>query len=261
MGIVEMTGIITREIKYGDSSRILTVITREGGRVSVLAGGVRAGRSGMLAATQLFCFAKFTLFLGRSKSLYKLNAAEVIETFRGLKMSLEDMAYAAYLCDITNATVQENHPDPEQLSLLLNALYLLEHNKKPREQVKAAYEFRSLSLQGLLPPLSACSACGAPEPVVFVPSNGAAYCESCKALHSGEGIACGKAILQAISYIAGAEDKHVFSFTLPPSSLRYLSALGEYCTELFLEKHLKTLDYLNDIRALEDENHAQKPGN
>ncbi len=252
MGIMEATGIVTREIKYGDSSRILTVITKELGKISVLAGGARSNKSGLLALTQLFTYGEFTLFQGRGKGLYKINNGDVVHSFSNLRNSLEAMAYASYFCEIANRVIPEDSPDPEQMQLLLNTLYLLSEGKTPAEQIKGVYEFRTLAVQGLLPDFSLCSRCGKPETITaFDPRENTVYCSEC-AGNSPHLISPGRAVMGAISYIAGSDAKKIFSFHLPEQSLSYLSRLGEYCLELQLEKHLKTLDYLKSVRALEE---------
>lgn len=251
MGIVEAEGIITREVKYGDSSRILTVITKEFGKISVLAGGVRSNKSGLLAATQLFSHVSLQLFKGREKSLYKINGGDILTSFSSIRESLERMAYASYFCDIANDVVQENAPDEQELHLLLNTLYMLSLNKIPYEQIKGVFEFRTLMIQGLLPDLSVCSTCGQANPAFFEPLTGNSYCTPCGLTmqHSGM-IQAGEGVLAAITYIGQAENKKVFSFRLPNASCTYLSHLGEYCIETYLEKHFKTLDYLKKVCTL-----------
>ena len=252
MGIVETEGIVTREIKYGDASRILTVITKEFGKISVLAGGVRANKSGLLAATQLFSHVSFTLFKGREKSLYKINSGEVITPFSAIRESLERMAYASYFCDIANYIVQENAPDTQQLALLLNTMFMLSADKLSYTQIKSVFEFRTLSLQGLMPDLSVCQGCGLEGKTVFLDVHaGCAYCDQCGSKQSAGLIKAGNAVLTAASYISSADSKRIFSFKLPESSLDYLSRLGEYYLEQGLEKHFKTLDYLKKVQALE----------
>lgn len=253
MGIVEATGIITREIKYGDSSRILTVITREWGRISILAGGARSNKSGLLNLTQLFTYGSFNLFQGRNKGLYKIDNGEILHSFGGLRNSLDGMAYASYFCEIANRMMPEDAADPEQMQLLLNALFLLTEKKLPYEQIKAVYEFRTLAIQGFLSPLSRCSRCDSDTDLTYLhPQENAAYCRRCGSDSLPGLIGVGSAVIGAIDYIAAADPKKVFSFQLSEQSLRYLSQLGEYCLELQLEKHLKTLDYLKKVRALEE---------
>ncbi len=252
MGLVEATGIVTREIKYGDSSRILTVITKELGKISVLAGGARSNKSGLLSLTQLFTYGEFTLFQGRGKGLYKINHGDVVQSFANLRNSLEAMAYASYFCEIANRVIPEDSPDPEQMQLLLNALFLLSEGKVPPEQIKGVYEFRTLAIQGLLPDFSVCTCGKTDELICFDPRENKVYCKGCAHTAPPNAVTPGSAVMGALSYIFSAEPKKVFSFQLSEQSLTYLSRLGEYCIELQLEKHLKTLDYLKSVCALED---------
>lgn len=252
MGIVEAEGVVTREVKYGDSSRILTVITKEFGKISVLAGGVRTNRSGLLAATQLFSHVSFSLFKGREKSLYKIKGGEILSSFGRIRESLDKTAYASYFCDVTNCVVQENAPEPTQLALLLNTLYLLSEDKLPFEQIKAVFEFRTLAIAGLLPDFTVCRLCGGRERLSFLDlQEGGALCGDCRKKTASTAIHTGEAVLNAAAYIALAEPKKIFSFRLPEPSLNYLSHLGEYCIGLYLERHFKTLDYLKKVAALE----------
>lgn len=86
---IDVCGLVTREVKYGENSRILTVLAKDIGKVSVLASPVREPtRSGLLTATQLFAYSNFTLFKGRENSLMKMNEGEVIESFSEIRNSL-----------------------------------------------------------------------------------------------------------------------------------------------------------------------------
>ncbi len=251
MGIVEVQGIVTREVKYGDNSRIITILTKDFGKVSVLAGGVRSNKSGLLSATQLFSYASFTLFKGREKSLYKINGAELITPFSAIRDSLEKMAYASYFCDIANYIVQEESPDEEMVSLLLNTLYVLSEDKLNYEQIKGTFEFRILSVFGMLPDLAQCRLCKATENISYIsPAEGCAFCEDCGKQKEGITIHTGSGIINAIYYIASVDAKKIFSFSLSDNGLKYLSRLGEYCIECYLEKKFKTLEYLKKVTAL-----------
>lgn len=249
LAIVDTEGIVTKETKYGDTSRILTVITRNMGKISVLAGNVRKGKSGLLSATSLFTYSRFTLFKSGSSSLYKLNEGEVIASFSNLKNSLDAMAYASYFCDVTNSVMQENSSEPEQTDLLLRALYLIDKNPETAEKIKAVFEFRTLTIAGLMPNLSECAGCGKTNGLTSLcPQNGSVYCEKCGISYPS--IRINDSILAALSYIELAESKKIFSFNMSEKSIAYLSLLGEQCIEILLEKNFKTLKYLKNVTSL-----------
>ncbi len=249
MAIVDTEGIITKETKYGDTSRILTVVTRNMGKISVLAGNVRKGKSGLLSATSLFAYSRFTLFKSGSSSLYKLNEGEAITTFSNLKNSLDAMAYASYFCDVTNSVMQENSSEPDQTELLIRSLYMLDKESENAEKIKAVFEFRTLTIAGLMPNLSECADCGKTTNLVSLSAhNGSVYCEKCSAAHPSMQI--NDSILAALSYIELAESKKIFSFNMSEKAISYLSALGEQCIEILLEKNFKTLKYLKNVISL-----------
>lgn len=250
MGLVETDGVITREVKYGESSRILTIITRDFGRISALASNVRTNKSGLLAGTQLFCYNHFTFFKGREKSLYKINEAKIQEPFKELRESLDQMAYASYFCDVTNFFVPENSPDLEQLSLLLNTLFMLSRDKISYTKIKAVFEFRTLAIAGYTPNAEACQNCSATEEIAFLNlKEGTALCKDC-----GVGlknlIRVNRSVLNAIAYISGIESKRMYSFDLPEDALEYLSKIGEEYLRMQAEHEFKTLDYLKKVIAL-----------
>lgn len=251
MALINTEGIITKETKYGDTSRILTVITRDLGKISVMAQSVRRRKSGQLAATGLFAHSRFTLFKGGSSSLYKLNECELITPFSALHSSLEGMAFASYLCDVTNSTVQEDAPDVPMLELLLRCLYMLCKDGENFEKIKAVFEFRTLAICGLMPDISVCADCGAASSLCRLDTaEGAVYCEKCGANHPHT-LQINDSILAAIAYIILAEDKKIFSFNMSDSSIKYLSTLGEYNLQILLDKKFKTLEYLRKVTALD----------
>lgn len=259
MAIIDTEGVVTKETKYGDTSRILTVVTKQLGKISVLAGNVRRGKSGLLTAASLFSYSKFTLFKGGSSSLYKLNDGELIKSFSSLHESLDGMAFAAYFCDVTNCIVQEESVDIPQTELLIRSLYMLsrasdirdlEERSAALEKVKAVFEIRSLALNGLMPELKACGNCGTSDKLHYLsPAEGHIYCDMCGRTHFGA-IPINDSLLAAIAYIVLAPEKKEFSFNLSPKSVAYLSEVSERCAEVLLEHNFKTLDYLRKVTAL-----------
>lgn len=250
LAIVDAEGIVTKETKYGDTSRILTVITKELGKISVLASNVRKGKSGLLSATSLFSHSKLTLFKNSSSALYKLNEGELVTSFSALRESLEKMAFASYFCDIANFVVQEASPDIAQAELLLRSLYMLCKDDANYEKIKAVYEFRTLTLGGLMPDISLCGGCGTSADLkYFSPLSGGVYCEKCHNPHPDSAM-INDSLLAALSYIIVAEDKKIFSFNMSDTSIKYLSQLGERSVEILLDKKFKTLDYLRKVTAL-----------
>lgn len=249
---IDVSGLVTREVKYGENSRILTVLGKDSGKVSVLASRARTNRSGLLTATQLFAYSDFTLFKGRDGTLLKLNEGEVISAFSNIRTSLEKMAYASYFCDIINQLCHEGNEENELLSLILNMLYLLDRDDCTAEKavkIRAVFQFRALAAAGFAPACDGCAECGGEAVRYFSRSGGVFYCDKCKG-HGNALSEVSQGIFNAIKFITTADSRQILAFNLSAAAMEYLADVGEEFVRTQLEHDFKTLDYLKNVIAL-----------
>ena len=153
-------GLVLRETVTRDADKILTVLTPDRGRLSVIARGARRKGSRVAAACQLLAYSEMTLYEKGRWTM--LDAADTIELFDGLRQDLTALSLAAYFAELTEAVSDGCGGDV--LPLLLNALYALSALKKPPQLVKPAFQFRLMALAGYEPMADGCALCGAPEP-------------------------------------------------------------------------------------------------
>ena len=159
---VKTQGLVLRETNYKEADKILTVLTREGGKRTVKARGCRRKNSPLAASAQLLAWSDMTLFAYRDR--LTLNEAEALELFWGVRADVEKLALASYFAEVTEAVAEEGRPDPALLSLALNSLYALDKLQRPLPLVKAAFELKLLCVAGYEPLLDACAVCGRAEP-------------------------------------------------------------------------------------------------
>lgn len=93
-------GIVIRGMDYGEGNKILTLFTREIGKVSVVARGAKKVKSRFGSAAQLFTYGDYLFF--KSGQLGTLNHAEIIEGFHPLREDLDQAAHASYLAELTD---------------------------------------------------------------------------------------------------------------------------------------------------------------
>ncbi len=250
MGLVKAEGLVTRAVKYGEDSMILTVVTKEIGLISAIAGRVRTAKSKLRAGTQLLVYGSFTMFHGREKSLYHINEAQPIQSFAGLRESLDKFAYASYFCEIINKLIPENSPDEELLRLVLNTLYLLAEDKVPPALLKTVLELRAAAQAGYSPDTRQCSACGATEDLTWLHlQEGSVLCAKCGGIPKGMARVT-DAMCHAIDYICASEQNRIFSFQMSPQAMEYLGKLSEAYLQAHVGSNFQTLDYLKRIIAL-----------
>jgi len=223
---INTTGIVLREVQYKDSSKILTVLTSDEGKLTVSAHGAHRKNSKLAAVTGLLVFSEMTL--QKKGERWTITEARSVEQFIGLRDDLKLLALGAYIAELTEAVADEDSPNKELLPLCLNALYALSEKIKTPEYVKPALELRLLAISGF-------------EPLIIQKGkeNNETIEDGVMTLSAG---AC-----NAAKYILSCEAKKIFSFTLADESLKELSKLTEKYLLTHLDRAFKTLDYFHKV--------------
>ena len=188
--------IVLRVTDYNDRDALLTVLTRNHGKLTIKARGLRRKNSPLIAPCQLLAYGEFTLF--EYRGMYTINEAHSIELFQHLRRDLTKLSLGTYFAQVAEVISQEDLPNPELQSLLLNCLFALSKLGEPEEKVKAVFELRAACLAGYMPDLFGCHACGNQDPDRFDISQGMLECRSCRTPGGGIRMPVNPAILEAM---------------------------------------------------------------
>lgn len=242
-------GLVLRETVTRDADKILTVLTPDRGRLSVIARGARRKGSRVAAACQLLAYSEMTLYEKGRWTM--LDAADTIELFDGLRQDLTALSLAAYFAELTEAVSDDSGGDV--LPLLLNALYALSALKKPPQLVKPAFQFRLMALAGYEPMADGCALCGAPEPEnpMLDVVHGVVHCGKCRE-KGGLSLPLTASGLAALRYVLYGDPRRLYSFSLPPEGLRALNHAADAYVSAQLERSFRTLDYYKTILPQEE---------
>lgn len=243
---IKTEGIVLRETEINDADKLLDILSRDRGLLTVKARGVRRGSSPLKSACQLLALSEFTL--QEYKGRLTVQEAQTIEQFRKLRSDIEGLALGSYFAQAISVVAQEDAPNPELLALICNSLYALSALEKPPLLVKSAFELRLACLAGFSPDLAACCRCGSAAPDRFDLSNGTVSCAECSAEGAGIRMPLSPGMLLAMRYIVWCEAKKLFSFRLEGDSLRDLNAVTEAYLMTQLEHSFYTLDFYNSLR-------------
>lgn len=141
-------GLVLRITDYSDTDALLTLLTEKSGKLTVKARGLRRKRSPLVAPCQLLAYGDYTLF--EYKGMYTVNEASSVELFSQLRRDLGKLSLGTYFAQAADILSQEDLPNPELLSLVLNCLHALSHMNEPEEKVKAVFELRAACLAGYI---------------------------------------------------------------------------------------------------------------
>ena len=239
-------GIVLRVTDYNDKDALLTLLTRDSGKLTVKARGLRRKNSPLIAPCQLLAYGEFTLYEYRGQ--YTIQEAQALELFTPLRRDLTRLALGTYFAQAAEVLSQEDYPSPELLSLVLNCLYGLTKLDVPEKQIKAVFELRAACLSGYTPDLFGCHVCGSQEPIRFDLSAGQLEYANCRSTGSG-GIRMPvtASVLEAMRYICLCDPKKLFSFQLSQQALEQLASLTEGYLTTQLERGFSTLEFYKSL--------------
>ena len=251
-GTFVTAGLVLRETETKESDKILTVLTPELGRISVIAKGARSRRSKYTAACQLLAYDEMTL--RRKGEWYYLAEANTIELFDGVRQDIERLALAAYFAELTEAVCQDAMAAAEILPLLLNALFALGTLGKEPRLVKTAFVWRLMEAAGFAPLADGCAVCGRemPEAPMLDVMQGVLRCGGCRLSGGGLSLPLTESAVQALRYILYCPPKKLYGFTLGARDMRMLDRAGEAFCAVQLERGFRTLDYYKAFLPAEE---------
>ncbi|HSH25197.1 MAG TPA: DNA repair protein RecO [Massilibacterium sp.] len=170
-------GIIIRTNDYGESHRILTIYTREFGKVAVMARGARKPKSHLSSSTQLFTYGYF-LFT-KSSGMKSLRQADAVNRFNEITVDLTLTAYSAYIVELVDKIVDDSVTNPYVFELLYQTLHYINEGKDV-ETLTQLFEVKMLIVAGMKPVVDHCVRCKNTEGRFdFSIREGGFLCEQC----------------------------------------------------------------------------------
>ncbi|MDO5066287.1 MAG: DNA repair protein RecO [Propionibacteriaceae bacterium] len=173
--------VVLHTWKLGEADRIISLFTREYGKVRAVAKGVRRSGSKFGARLELFSHVDVQLVEGRG-SLDTITQVESLHPPM-LGSDYDRFCAAQVLVEAADRIVSEDRsPSLSQYRLLLGALIALGRGQLPAMAVVDSYLLRALAAAGWATTVQACVSCGDTEDLRwFSPQLGGAVCPTCRA--------------------------------------------------------------------------------
>jgi DNA repair protein RecO (recombination protein O) len=177
--------IVLRTHKLGEADRIITLLTRDNGRVRAVAKGVR--RTTSKFGSRLEPFTHVEVQLAEGRNLDTVTQAETHDAFAA-QLGADYERYTAGTVMLETAerlVTEEKQPSTQQFLLLVGGLRAMVGGERRPGQVLDSYLLRSLAVAGYAPSFRACARCGTlPGPGGqhrwFNPSYGGMLCATCR---------------------------------------------------------------------------------
>jgi DNA repair protein RecO (recombination protein O) len=184
---IDSPAIVLSTLRYGETSKIVRLATREHGVQSAIAKGALRPRSRFGAALQFLSEGQARLLVKEHRELHILASFDLLRLHAGLAADLERYATASTLAEVMLRFAPAD-PHAESYDLLREALGLLEIAPPPElEALGFRVLWQLVSALGFAPALEACVRDGTPLPadggLAFSTREGGALCPACAASH------------------------------------------------------------------------------
>lgn len=169
--------IVLRTDDFGDANRVVTLFTREFGKIEANAYGCRRARSPLSGALQMFNHISATLT--RGTKVDTIRDADIKNFFDALTSDLDRLAYASLLFEIVNRMTLPRQTEIETFDLLKNSLPALSRRNPRIAALIGACQF--LETSGVQLNFFRCVHCGKEivgDAAISLPEGGA-VCKNC----------------------------------------------------------------------------------
>ncbi len=248
MPTYQADAVVLRRLDYGEADRILTLLTRERGKLAAIAKGARRSKGGMGSSLDLFTRSR--MLLARGRNLDVVTQAERRGSVRNIVGDLQRTAYACLVAEVVDKVLEDRHPVDDVFELVVSTLEQLNVPERSPRADAAWFLMRILDLLGYQPQLYSCAGCGQPLPETaasFSPLLGGVLCARCGVRDVG-GSPVSVNGLKVLRVMAQGDVTLYDRLRLSTALLQELEQALEAQLEHQLDRRLKSLEFIRSVR-------------
>src|ERR1700694_95554 len=264
MPVYSAEAVVLRKVDYGEADRILTIFTRERGKLPAIAKAVRRAKSRM--SGQLDVFSHGHMLLAEGKRMDVITQFQRITRNGGLASDLPRAAAGAVVVEVADKVLEERHPQPELFEMIVDALELLSDPAISPRMELSDFLMRVLVELGYAPALGACARCRRPLPPAepaepppgsdgertwtglgFSPLAGGVICADCNRLEAPNTPISIRTV-KVLRVCAACDRDLFFRLRLDDADLSALEGALEAQLEHHLDRQLKSIDFARKVR-------------
>lgn len=182
MALYKSEAIILHSRKQGETSKLLSLYSRNFGLIKVVAKGSRSLKSHYWGVLELFNHIDMVYYHKEAREVQFLSQASILTTFKTLPADINKMAVAATLCELIEATEPHGSANPGVFKLLQAFLTILDQRSAGWWNLLRGSLLKFLELSGFRPEFDYCETCHTDQingNNYFVFQNGGYQCGNC----------------------------------------------------------------------------------
>jgi len=171
MSAEQATAFVLRTYDFSESSLVVTLFSREFGKIRALAKGAKRPKNPFDFALDLLSLCRIVFLRKSSDALHLLTEAKLMRRFRVEQSGLDGWYAALYASELVNLMTHDEDAQPAVFDLLNDSVNRFQYGAPLKDNV-LRFEWRILELTGHSPSLETCVSCGDEVGNVKVADNG-----------------------------------------------------------------------------------------
>ncbi len=184
--------IVLRVVDFSETSAVVTMMTRDFGKITALAKGARRPKGPFEAALDVLSICRVVFLRKSGDSLHLLTEAKLERRFRTASTDLSRLYAAYYVAELLNKLTDDLDLHIELFDLAEDTLTRLDQDHSSEdglsERLLLRFQLRSLDLLGHMPSFDQCVECGKPaatenesgKRIPFGLDSGGVFCTRCR---------------------------------------------------------------------------------
>jgi DNA repair protein RecO (recombination protein O) len=242
-------GIVLKSMEYEEADKIVTIYTKDYGKITAIAKGVRKTKSKFGSSLEILTHSIFLIYKGRNIDI--VSQTEILESFFSTSKEVIKFAFAANCVEMVNKLTEEREINIGLFNLLKEVLHYLRETNDPK-LLTLSFKWQTMSILGYRPSLNYCCRCNKSvedqKEMYFNVKEGGLVCNNC-IVKDKEG--CVKVSLyfnKLVRKILITPSSTISNATIPDNKMKELEKITNIYIGYHSEKSFKTDEFLKSLK-------------
>ena len=234
----KIEGIVINETNYSESSKILSVLTKDFGIISIMSKGCRKIKSKLRSVSTKLTYGNF-LINYKENGISTLIDVDTIFVFKNIMLDINKISYSSYILELATQVAKQNS-DSDILDILIKSLNKIEEGLDPLI-ISLIAELKYLKYLGIDISLDCCSECGSTSDILTLSSDRGGYI--CKDCYNNEFIVTEKTI-KVIRLLYHVDIDKLTKLNLSEKTIKEINTFLEEYYDKYSGLYLKSKKFL-----------------
>jgi len=235
-------------MEYEEADKIVTIYTKDYGKITAIAKGVRKTKSKFGSSLEILTYSIFLIYKGRNIDI--VSQTEILESFFSTSKEVIKFAFATNCVEIVNKLTEEREINIGLFNLLKEVLHYLRETNDPK-LLTLSFKWQTMSILGYRPSLNHCCRCNKStedqKEMFFNIREGGLVCNNCISEDKEKCIKVYLYFIKLVRKILITPLSTISNATIPDKKMKELEKITDLYIAYHSEKSFKTDRFLKNL--------------